>query len=103
MLRVVLPLAARDLDHLFRERGDVERLVRMILANATELLNAPDRLARIHGRLADDVQARDQHRIFRLIDEELGAPEDDAEVVVEVVRDAGRELAQRAQLLAPEE
>ncbi|HEV2761588.1 MAG TPA: HAMP domain-containing sensor histidine kinase, partial [Pyrinomonadaceae bacterium] len=78
---------------------DGDRLEVAILPLAREVLNAPDGLRPVAGRLDDQLQPAPQLRLFGVPEHQLGPPADRGEAVVEVVRHARRQRADSRELL----
>src|ERR1051326_3790090 len=98
-LGAILPARARDLGDFEHQAVNVERDEVLIPALAGEVLYALDRLRAVLRRLDDDVEAAPDLAQVARLQHQLGAREDAGQRVVEVVRDAGRKLAERGELL----
>ena len=99
----VAPVRPGRLDHLADDLGDVDVLPGTGPAHPRELLDAADRLGAVLGDVLDDLELPAQIGRVDLALQELGAPDDHGEDVVEIVGDAARHLAQRAEALAPDD
>ena len=102
-LRLVLPARPGHLDDLAHDVEELHPTERPGPARPGELLDAPHRLGAVERRLVDRLEAPGELRRLRAAQEQLRAPDDDGEEVVEVVGHAGRHLAQRAKLLGPDQ
>ena len=102
-LGLVDPLRPRRLDHRADDLVDVHVLPGPGPAHSRELLDAPHGLRAVLGDVLDDLELAPQIGRLDLALQELGAPDDHREHVVEVVRDAAGHLAERAETLAPDD
>ncbi len=96
-LGLVLPARAGQVDGLAHGRVQVERRRAGAVPGAAEGLDAPHRVRGVQGRALDGAQRRAVFRIAVAVEQELGAPQHHRHQVVQVVRGAGGQLADRAQ------
>src|SRR5437899_1433073 len=100
---LIAPPRLRDLERLTHHLVQVDGDERLVAPDPCELLEAPDRLGAVEGRALDHLEPLAELRVLDPLQNELGAPEDRGEQVVEVVGDARRHLAEGAELLGAHE
>src|SRR5213594_2017552 len=98
--RTRLVTASRSAAALPSTVVEAQRLRAPELVCARELLQPPHHLRTVLGRLLDDRERPPQPLVLRAAQQELHAPDDDRQEIVEMVRGAARQLAERAQRLA---
>src|SRR5262249_40502365 len=93
--RSVLPVAARQREHVARNVVERQQRHTPDLLRARKLLQAPHDLGAVLGRLLDDGERPPQPLVVRAPQQQLHAPDDDCQQIVQMMRGAAARRAAR--------
>ena len=102
-LRVLSPSGLGDFEGAANDLIEVDRDERLIASDSREFLEAAHGLGAIIGGPLDGLEPPFLDGVVDATEEELRAAGDRRQQVVEVVRDPGRHLPERAQLFRPQQ
>src|SRR5437868_1475847 len=98
--RNILPTSSRYLNRIVQQAAYINQLKLLHRRLARKRLNSANSRRSVFGCGLNDVEISDQRRLLYLAPQQLRASENCSQRVVEIVRYARRELAQRAQLVS---